>query len=85
MKLLIDSTSKVIKYANHFNYILESGKVIVKSDATTEEFHIGDMNSSNAEMVETGIALPSDFTGNKYKWVSNNFVANPDWVEPEEE
>jgi len=83
MKLLIDSTSKVIKYANHFNYILESGKVIVKSDATTEEFYIGDMNSSNAEIITTK-TLPSDYTGNKYKWVSNNFVVNPDWVEPGE-
>jgi hypothetical protein len=37
-------------------------------------------NKSNAFVVEN-VSVPSDWSGEKYKYINNNFELNPDWVE----
>ena len=48
---------------------------------TTPDFIIADLNSSTATLV-TGVTGKAEFRGNKFKWVSDDWANNDDWVDP---
>ena len=47
----------------------------------TPNFQIADLNSSNCTLV-TGVSEKADFKGGKYKWVSDDWADNSDYVSP---
>lgn len=66
-------------------YIFENSvSVSMNSDSiTTPDFIIGDLNSSNATMVEN-VTPPSDWTGCKYIYADSTWTLNPEWTDPED-
>jgi len=80
-KTLISKDSRISKY------IFENDTVVdIKSDKViTPNFIIGDMNSSNAELVFE-VTPPAEWIGCKYICNEDkNFTLNPDYTEPEED
>ena len=77
MKTIIEKTTNISKY------IFEDADAVTMSTSmiTTPNFVIGDMNSTNATMIE-GVTAPADWAGNKYKYENGSWAANPDWVDP---
>ena len=80
MKILVKNSNNLVLYqfANDVTVTLESNKVI------TPDFHILDLNSSNCTLV-TGVSEKSDFKGGKYKWESDDWADNSDYVSPLEQ
>lgn len=71
-----------VKYAvgdGGFISVLRDISVIEYADGSTEI--AGDMNRTNAEVVE-GVTLPENFTGDKFDYIGGEFFAVP---EPESE
>ena len=79
MKTLIENSTNISKYvfADDINVTLEADKII------TDDFIIADMNSRNSTLAD-GVTPPDDYIGNKYLYADSAWVANPDYVEPEE-
>ena len=77
MKILVKNSNNLVLYqfANDVTVTLESNKVV------TPDFHILDLNSSNCTLV-TGVSEKADFNGGKYKWESDDWADNDDWVSP---
>jgi len=77
MKIIIENATNLVKY--QFNdtdeVTMEAGRII------TPEFIIGDLNSSNASIIEN-IIEKNDFIGDKYTYENNDWVNNPDWIDP---
>jgi len=84
MKTIVETSTKLSKYLLADNVAIASGSdnIVVGDPA---QFIIGDLNSTNTTVTENVTNAPSDWTGNKYKFDSGTWSANPDWVEPEEE
>ena len=84
MKTIVETSTKLSKYLLADNVALTSGSdnIVVGDPA---QFIIGDLNASTVTITENVTNAPSDWTGNKYKFDSGTWSANPDWVEPEEE
>ena len=76
--LIVEKNTDVIKYGNNDNPIMEATKIIYP------DFIVLDMGTTNADLINTAIALPVDFIGEKYLWQSDTYVENPDYMEPEE-
>lgn len=78
MKILVENSSRLIKHKG-YNYTLSD------SQATVDDTNIifVDLNSSNSTVYEVD-SVPSPFHGNKYLYVDEEIVDNPDYVEPEE-
>ena len=79
MKTIIDSH-------NCSKYLFADDKAVtVKADCievgSPIEFVIGDLNSSNATVVE-GVSEPDDWYGCKYNYVNDAWQLCPDWVDP---
>ena len=77
----------LIKNENKWSlYIFEdSVSVSLGSESiTTPDFIIGDLNSSNATMVEN-VTPPSDWIGCKYIYDNSTWTLNPQWVDPDED
>tara|TARA_R110001592_G_scaffold40259_2_gene132234 strand:+ start:353 stop:607 length:255 start_codon:yes stop_codon:yes gene_type:complete len=84
MKTIVETSTKLSKYLLADNVALtETTESITVGDPA--QFIIGDLNSTNTTVTENVTNAPSDWTGNKYKFDSGTWSANPDWVEPEEE
>jgi len=50
-------------------------------DPDNLDFIIGDLNSSNATLIE-GVTEPDDWYGCKYNYVNGAWELCPDWVDP---
>ena len=79
MKTIIDEN-------NCSKYLFADDKIVtVKSDCievgNPAEFMIGDMNSSNATLIE-GVTEPDDWVGCKYNYVNGVWELCPDWIDP---
>ena len=48
---------------------------------TTPNFIIGDLNDTNATLVEN-VTAPADWYGNKYLYDSGVWTEDPSWVDP---
>jgi hypothetical protein len=75
----------LIKNENKWSlYIFEdSVSVSLGSESiTTPDFIIGDLNSSNATMVEN-VTPPSDWIGCNYIYDNSTWTLNPQWVDPD--
>ena len=84
MKTIVETSTKLSKYllADDVTIVSNSDMIHVGDPV---QFSIGDLNSSTVTITENVTNAPSDWTGNKYKFDSGTWSANPDWVEPEEE
>ena len=84
MKTIVETSTKLSKYLLADNVAITStaDNITVGDPA---QFIIGDLNGSTVTITENVTNAPSDWTGNKYKFDSGTWSANPDWVEPEEE
>jgi hypothetical protein len=89
MKVIVENETKLAKYLLQDNTPVEILENMIKvGDPNNLDFIIGDLNSSNATMIEsvvnTRIANADvDWMGNKYIY-DGGWQENPDWVEPEE-
>ena len=84
MKTIVETSTKLSKYLLAYNVSITSNSdnIVVGDPA---QFIIGDLNSSTVTITDNVTNAPSDWVGNKYKFDSGTWSANPDWVEPEEE
>ena len=69
-------------------YIFDDSEIVnIAADATyignPLNLIISDCNLSNVTLYEN-VAAPEDWFGWKYTFDGTNFVANPDWVDPEQ-
>ena len=70
-------------------YLFANDKIVTVKDNCIEvgspiELIIGDLNSSNAIVVE-GVTEPVDWYGCKYNYVNGVWELCPDWTDPREE
>lgn len=77
MKTLIENATKQSKY------IWADDAVVTLGDERTftPEFHIGDLNSTNATLVEN-VTPPEDWAGCKYLYDAGAWTLNPKWKDP---
>jgi len=80
MKTIIETSTNISKYTFDDAHDL----VVTAENITCPHFIIGDMNSSNATIVE-GVTPPADWVGCKYTYSDSTWTVNPDYVEPVEE
>tara|TARA_Y100000782_G_C10152992_1_gene252357 strand:+ start:787 stop:1080 length:294 start_codon:yes stop_codon:yes gene_type:complete len=64
MKTIIDKNTKVSKYIFEDDVEL----TMLSTHIVTPTYHIGDMNSSVAEIIENITDTPQDWTGHKYTY-----------------
>ena len=83
-KTIIENSTKISKYlfADDKAVSMASDKITVGSDPV--DFHIGDLNSSNATLHSDVSNAPSDWYGNKYKFDGSSWSANSAFVDPRE-
>ena len=83
-KTIVENSTKISKYlfADDKEVSMASDKITVGSDPV--DFHIGDLNSSNATLHSDVSNAPSDWYGNKYKFDGSSWSANSDFVDPRE-
>lgn len=79
MKTILDAQ-------NCSKYLLEDDKNVTVKDDCIEvgspvEFIIGDLNSSNATLIE-GVTEPDDWYGCKYNYVNGAWELCSDWIDP---
>ena len=84
-KTIVENSTKVSKYlfADDKEVSMASDKITVGSDPV--DFHIGDLNSSNATLHSDVSNAPSDWYGNKYKFDGSSWSANSAFVDPRDE
>jgi hypothetical protein len=84
MKTIVETSTKLSKYllADDVAITSNSDNLVVGDPA---QFIVADLNSSTVTITDNVTNAPSDWVGNKYKFDSGTWSANPDWVEPEEE
>ena len=84
MKTIVETSTKLSKYllADDVTIVSNSDMIHVGDPV---QFSIADLNSSTVTITDNVTNAPSDWVGNKYKFDSGTWSANPDWVEPEEE
>ena len=79
----------IVDEHNCSKYLFADEKTVtVKADCievgSPVEFIIGDLNSSNATLIE-GVTEPDDWYGCKYEYVNGVWQICQDWVDPREE
>ena len=76
MKTIIENSTKQSKY------IFADDAVVTFSERNivTPEFIIGDMNSTNATLVEN-VTSPEDWTGCKYFYDAGAWTPNSEWAD----
>lgn len=83
MKTIIDSNncSKFL-LADDVNVVLDVDKITVydSEDPSKIAFHVADMNSGNATLIE-GVTEPDDYVGCKYNYVNGAWELCPDWID----
>ena len=84
MKTIVETSTKLSKYllADDVTITSNSDNLVVGDPA---QFIVADLNSSTVTITDNVTNAPSDWVGNKYKFDSGTWSANPDWVEPESE
>ncbi len=84
MKTIVETSTKLSKYllADDVAITSNSDNLVVGDPA---QFIVADLNSGTVTITDNVTNAPSDWVGNKYKFDSGTWSANPDWVEPEEE
>lgn len=78
MKTLIHNETKQSKYIWADDAVVTLGNEMT----TAPEFNIGDMNSTNATLVEN-VTPPEDWAGCKYLYDNGTWTLNPQWVAQE--
>lgn len=79
-KTIIQNSTKLSKYIfeDDVTITFENGMI------TTPDFIIGDLNDTNATLVE-GVTAPADWFGNKYTHDGGVWTEDSSWVEPDVE
>lgn len=77
MKTLIDNITKESKYV----WADTTSVTLSESTTYTPDFNIGDMNSTNATLVEN-VTPPEDWAGCKYLYDNGTWILNPNWIDP---
>jgi polyribonucleotide nucleotidyltransferase len=80
MKTIIETSTNISKYTFDDAHDL----VVTADNITCPHFIIGDMNSSNATIVE-GVTPPADWVGCKYTYVDSTWTINPNYEEETED
>lgn len=82
MKTIISNDDNVSKYlfADDKNVSISAEHVVV-GNLNAPDYIIGDMNTSNATVVE-GVTEPDDWFGGKYTYADNTWTAVEGWVDP---
>ena len=85
MKTIIENGTNCSKYlfADDEQVVMKDSH-IEKGDPANLDFIIGDMNSSNATLIEN-VTEPDDYVGCKYNYVNGAWELCPDWVDPRKE
>jgi hypothetical protein len=76
MKTIVENATGLSKYIfeDDTNVVLEESMI------KTPEFHIADLNSNNATLIE-GVTPPGDWVGNKYTYVDDVWSVSSVWVD----
>ena len=82
MNIVVETSTSIVKYAGD-DYTLLPDKIEVRKSGVLA-FVVGDMNSSNAEIVEVD-SVPADYVGGKYLYTGGAFTTNPGYAEPDSE
>ena len=84
MKTIVETSTKLSKYllADDVAITSNSDNLVVGDPA---QFIVADLNSGTVTITDNVTNAPSDWVGNKYKFDSGTWSANPDWVDPESE
>lgn len=77
MKTLIENATRESKYIWSDDAVITLGN----SMTFTPEFNIGDLNSTNATLVDN-VTPPDDWYGCKYLYDAGAWTLNPNWVDP---
>ena len=85
MKILIQNETNLVKYCEK-NIIQFANNTLVVDDNNAITIIISDLNSTNSTMetINKDI-IPTDFVGDKYKFIDGEFVLNEDFIEQIEE
>jgi hypothetical protein len=78
MKTLVDKITGVSRFIFNDNEEV----TITSTSVVTPSFIVGDMDSSNAVIVN-GVTPPEDWNHCKYIYSAGTWTNNPDWVEPQ--
>ena len=76
-----NSVSKYL-FADDKNVTLNEHNIVVGIPAAPD-FIIGDMNNTNATLVED-VTAPEDWYGGKYFYIDGTWSVDPNWVDPQE-
>jgi thiamine pyrophosphokinase len=77
MKTLIHNITKESKYV----WADTTSVTLSETTTYTPDFNIGDMNSTNATLVEN-VTPPEDWVGCKYLYDNGTWTVNPNWIDP---
>lgn len=79
MNILV--SNDLIKHQGSDYYLYDNCVVVISNNKL--DFVLGDLNKTNADVyiIENSI---DDFIGNKYMYINNEVILNPDWVPLEE-
>ena len=82
MKTIVDNENLISRYLFADDYPVNvTEQNIQVGDPANLDFIIGDLNSSNATLIENVIE-PDDWYGCKYNYVNGAWELCPDWVDP---
>ena len=82
MKTIIENETNCSKYLFADDKQINITDIHIEvGDPANLELIIGDMNSSNATLIE-GVTEPDDYFGCKYNYVNGVWELCPDWVDP---
>ena len=79
MKTIIETSTNLSKYV----FDDDQNITVNAANITCPDFTIGDMNASNATIVE-GVTAPDDWVGDKFTYSDGDWAVNPNYVEPED-
>lgn len=80
MKILIENNTNIIKYAE-YDIIQFANMSLSLNNTNTVIFTISDMTSENSTLITINQDnLPTDFVGNKYKYINDGFVLNEEYT-----
>ena len=79
--ILVEDFTNIIKHRG-FRYTLLEDRVKVRDDEGNLKFVFGTLNKYNCKVYELSYHI-DDFIGNKYMYVDEEVILNPDYVEEE--
>ena len=88
MKTITENSTKLSRYLFEDSKSVSMGsKGITVGESLSPDFHIDDLNSTNATLTENVTDSPSDWKGGKYTYdpsADPKWVANSDWRDSSE-